>query len=364
MFAAATASQTAASTTMASVAVSEVDAATTLAASTFLLATAPALASAAQHQDAAAPPSFAKTISMNNLAAQHLEHGDYEKAIKAFTLAFYSFRKAYHQLSAQQHQQQQEEEQTSTTAPQPHSQDPLHHCTDAMFFKAPRRKFHRQYSNNTTSSTSSKPVMKEVHHSENAATEAAMVSSACCCSSYNDEEQDDDSDYEITLYCNAIHLPPDFPITKESCGFFSTAITFNLALANHLYGMELQEQPYMSTDSLKHLKSAGRLYEYTMRLERARAMQLTNSSSSNNQQPLFVSPLVLMCVLNNLGHLHTLLSNTLLSHKCFSQLQTAVVCWMHTKQQQNDSCRDLMQCFMENCLVALQQVHRNTAAAA
>jgi hypothetical protein len=299
-----------------------------------------------------------------------MERGDYEKAIKIFTVAFYSFRKAYHRFSKPTDTKEDALAATNVSAAaaafNTQSNNSLHHCTDALFFNTPRRVFLRRQNNPNLSLPAAVDCLE--NSTTPCSTESAEASGSC----HSRQDEDDlypQGDEEVTaLYCNPIHLPPDFPITKASCGFLSTAITFNLALANHLYGTQLQDSGntrLQTTTATSHLKSAGRLYEYTLRLEQARTLQVDETTNHD----MFVSPLVLMCVLNNLGHLHSTLQNEPQSCLCYTRLQTAVVCWMHFKTWGRNSsnshdARDLVQSFMENCLLALQQVKRNTAVAA
>jgi hypothetical protein len=211
-----------------------------------------------------------------------------------------------------------------------------------------------------------------------------------------DEEFEDDGEQEVpSVYANPVELPPDFPITQESCGFLSTTITMNLAIANHLQGLELIEQkqyPLSSDTVQEHLISAGRYYEYSIRLERARqqeeqkrmvsAAAAMAAVAAQSQQlprsamlpPLFITPLALLVILNNLGHLHRTMGNHDRSSKCYRQLQSTLMFLLIHKNKSgssgggsnsgSDHSKDL-QVFMENSTLGLQTAStRPTAAAA
>jgi hypothetical protein len=189
------------------------------------------------------------------------------------------------------------------------------------------------------------------------------------------EEQEKNA---VSVYSNPILLPPDFPVTQESCGFISTTITLNMAIANHLYGLELQQQHAPLQLVQQHLAGAGRYYEYTIRLERARQQEeqsrILESTASGGAVsstlafPLFVSILALLVILNNLGQLHMALSNTHQSLKCFRQLQSALLFLLLHKTNHPSSIatksKDLA-VFMENATIGLgTKTSRFTAAAA
>jgi hypothetical protein len=191
----------------------------------------------------------------------------------------------------------------------------------------------------------------------------------------HDEETDPVS---VSVYKNPIHLPPDFDIVQETVGFLSTTITYNLALSNHLCGVELYEKLsnigvdptaiLKNTSVMKHFQSAGRLYEYAIRLERARTHQ-----HQVRRQQLLVSPYVLMSILNNLGHLHTTLQNVDQATKCYRQLQSTLMYMVQVGRHRHPSSsrgathgkqhQHMIQIFLENASVGLQTT-RMTAAAA
>lgn len=211
----------------------------------------------------------------------------------------------------------------------------------------------------------------------------------------DDEEEDDDScivQDVPSVYSNPIRLPPDFPITQESCGFLTTTISLNLALANHLYALELLERqqqqhnthpPVLTKMIHQHLTSAIRYYEYTVRLKRARQQEeqrrmataaatlsqsphLASSSSSSLLSPLFVSPFALLVVFNNLGQLHLILNDKDQSQRCYRQLQsTLMFLLLHSPKTFHDNSKNLA-VFMENATLGLQKhsSSRSMAAAA
>jgi hypothetical protein len=143
----------------------------------------------------------------------------------------------------------------------------------------------------------------------------------------------------------------------------------------------------------QHLAAAGRYYEYTIRLERARqqeeqrrmvdaavmaAQPPLTSSVVTVLPPLFISPFALLVILNNLGHLHATLSNEGRSKKCYRQLQSTLMFLLLHKvknqsssnvesenKNQNSYSKDL-EVFMENATLGLDTTTscRPTAAAA
>jgi len=319
-------------------------------------------------RERAATVAFRKTISLNNVGVHHMDMGEPAKAARALTNAFYAFKKAYykqkHDLPSLFHQQQPEQEAEGVAAVQS-----LLLNVDDLFSRR-KRSSHRYHN----------------HHKANRK----------CSMTFEDMEhqQEEEEPEEVTVYSNPIYLPTEYPITQESCGFLSTSITFNLALANHLCGLDLWEQQQQqkpqedpsellknNANIMKHLLSAGRLYEYTIRLERARShqQQQQRASAAASYNPssypaLFVSPFVLMAILNNLGHLHVIMQNETQSEKCFRQLQSTL---MYMLQFQNKSGsntngrtsanstnhQSMIQVFMENASLGLRTT-RMTAAAA
>jgi len=315
-------------------------------------------------------PTFGKTMAMNNLACKHMECGNYEKAVKVLTNAFYTFRKAYQRLSN-------ELDATSTatrtaTAAEPTSSAKQNDDDDLFFGFRSKLMTNKRRKKKRVRSTAAVSSMSTA-----ATTAASTATTPGAFDEDNSSHEEEEEEPEVTMYSNPIQLPPDYPVNQETCTFLSTSITFNLALANHLYGLELWEQllqqkPHeepskifktLKSNSciLKYLHGAGKLYEYTIRLERARS-----KSSAMSRR----SPFVLMAILNNLGQLHSILHNTVLTKKCFQQLQSAVMCWLQMEGLQSSSNnkrsrnQELIQLFLENSMLALQMVPQITAAAA
>lgn len=310
-----------------------------------------------------------------------MERGQYSKAIQSLTASFFSFRKVY-RYHRQQQQQAGVSVVTAGSGPisptAPASTTILEATlvnTDSFFYRSapPRR---RQRDNS--------------------------------CDYGNEQDQEEESDQvEVSVYHNPIYIPAEFAFDPESTvGFISSAITFNLALANHLHGMDLLEEQqenhhsFCTSSSLYHKKqiekcfiSAGKLYEYTLRLERARSVSQRNGadscppSSTTTTTTTTVSllirsgPMILMSILNNLGQLHVQLNNVPQSKKCFGHLQGLVLCWVqftrqknnrnnrnngrdHQQHQHQQQHHDLIQSFMENSMVGLDQLLRTTALAA
>jgi hypothetical protein len=152
----------------------------------------------------------------------------------------------------------------------------------------------------------------------------------------------------------------------------------NLALANHLHGLELQMQHAPERIVQQHLTGAGRYYEYTIRLERARQQEEQRRmikcaaeaahllSPSSMLPPLFISPFVLLVILNNLGQLHLAMSNKDRSQKCYRQLQsTLMFLLLHRHTTSLSTNANDLAVFMENATLGLSSTTcRPTAAAA
>lgn len=356
-----------------------------------------------------ATEAFSKTIALNNAGARYLERGDYDASIKALTASFMTFKKTYTQEkpllvslrasireserihSLHQSLPPQQQQQLQQSLPPPPS------TFEAMIFDVDELFTWRARSASSYSSSSKRKCSLNNNRSTD-------IDDHLLCHSYRSTEggshdehehdsvvrsaaqstlwvEDDDSEDEgeehkvDTVYENAIHLPPDFPITQESCGFLSTTITLNLALANHLHGLELQEHSNASISTIhQHLTSAGRYYEYTIRLERARQQEeqrrMTQASDVTTMSPpLFISPFALLVILNNLGQLHLALSNKERSQKCYRQLQsTLMFLLLHTTKRSSglsttDNSKDYA-VFMENATLGLQSMSSRTMAAA
>mmetsp|Transcript_19402 Transcript_19402/g.34930 ORF Transcript_19402/g.34930 Transcript_19402/m.34930 type:complete len:368 (+) Transcript_19402:192-1295(+) len=305
---------------------------------------------------------FAKTIALNNAGAQHMERGDHESGIKALTASFLQFKKTYSQQK--------------------------------MNLGSLRTRLQQQACSPSAFGSLNCPVIFNVDELFSWKTFAS------------DPFNDDREQETPSVYSNPIFLPPDFPITQESCGFLSTSITLNLAIAHHSLGLELQQQQQGPPESTiqNHLTSAGRYYEYTIRLERARQQeeqqrivaaaaalavaqqQLTTTAAAAaaclSLPPLFVTPLALLVILNNLGQLHYALDNKDRGQKCYRQLQSTVMFLLLSKNKSGNAddhadshhasssssthrgSKDL-QVFMENAVLGLQTMTtRATAPAA
>ncbi|KAG7363873.1 hypothetical protein IV203_037074 [Nitzschia inconspicua] len=286
---------------------------------------------------------FERTIALNNAGATLMEKEDYSSAVKILERAFFTFKKAYvlrrDALPSFQHR-------------------PSLYTNIGALFSGKQRW-----------SGDSDCMQDETHTT----TETPLV------------------------YSNPIHLPKDFPITQESCGFLCTAVALNLAMSHHMVAVvvsELSSNTTMNASRKRkqvihtHLTAASRLYEYTIRLESSRARQYQNqpqqsgesSNSSNNNSSsssssnlerttlpmggsttirsvspltvstsvamppsptrtastiptLFTSPFALMVILNNSGHVHRLLQQGETSKRCYQRLLTACM-YMMVRQQQ------------------------------
>ncbi|OEU12899.1 hypothetical protein FRACYDRAFT_263081 [Fragilariopsis cylindrus CCMP1102] len=172
------------------------------------------------------------------------------------------------------------------------------------------------------------------------------------------------------IFRDSIRLPfyeDIFPTTFEAAlqdqeqhpafSFLSTCHALNLAIAHHLRGIELlktvqQQQKHqqrrivsnVSTDSdsnetgnrtgrrrsgaseeyIKHFDKACRLYEQTMSIERTRSKfndQQDSTQASSSSSSSWFSPQILLACLNNLGHIHSLLSSSSSSSRSQEQEQ-------------------------------------------
>lgn len=214
-----------------------------------------------------------KSISFSNAGAKHVQRGDHKAAIKALSVAFYSFKKSYNHI---------------------------------------KRLVPDECRNRKRYNFNMDEWMRKL----------------------NTGESDD-----FLIYKHPIIIPVILDTTLESCGLVSTAITFNLALANHLSSIE--------TNNPKYAQTAARLYEYGFNLERIRGKQ-------------FVSPFFLVAVLNNLGHLHKSIHDVERSNKCFSQLLSTL---LYLTQIKGANPKDL-EAFFGNTTVGLSQISRKCAGAA
>jgi hypothetical protein len=370
---------------------------------------------------------FSQTIALNNAGAMHMERGDYLSSIKALTGSFLSFKKTYSEQKScllSLRTLIQESKRHVCHASNRNIDSSCSSATmalEAMIFNVGelfswrrRSKTKRvHYSGSTSSEISSPRDRLLIPDNMNCAdidnhppffrsyrrianTNQAMdddcnegdsaASVATSDVAMEDEEECCNEQDGASVYSNPIRLPPDFPITQESCGFLSTTITLNLALANHLYGLELLERqqhhpapsPVLSSMIHQHLTSASRYYEYTIRLERARqkeeqcrmaaAAPFSQShqppaSSSSLLPPLFVSPFALLVVLNNMGQLHVALSNKDRSQRCYRQLQsTLMFLLLHSSKGTNNSKEFAV--FIENAALGLQNSSSRFMAAA
>jgi hypothetical protein len=289
---------------------------------------------------------FDRTITLSNNGAVLMDQGDHHGAVKVLERAFFCFKRAYHQ------HHESLESCRSGDSPARHSTN-----VDALF-----------------------SWKKQQHGDENMK------------HSFNA------NDARPCVYSNPIHLPPDFAVTQESCGFLSTSIALNLAMSHHMCGLDLleraQKSPLLHRRTQEHFASSGRLYEYTIRLESTRARQYqehqqdqskasfhaqraamdsnggasatTPGATSPVVPTLFVSPFALMVILNNLGHVHALMGKKETSDRYYQRLQSACMYLMvrsRTRHVGSITSSDL-QIFLHNVSLGLQLIHCRSAAAA
>jgi hypothetical protein len=175
------------------------------------------------------------------------------------------------------------------------------------------------------------------------------------------------------VYGNPMHLPSDFPITKESCGFLSTSIALNLAIGHHVCGVRSSTN---ADRKMQHLHAAGRLYEYTIRLESTRGREY---QEHHMNATLFVCPFALMVILNNLGHVHGMLHNVELQRLFYTRLESACMYFLVKRgltsnndydepQQDGGGCSNIttydLQIFMHNVSIGLERSKSCNAAPA
>lgn len=329
---------------------------------------------------------FDRTIALNNAGATLMDQEDYTSAIKILERAFFTFKKAY---------RLRRDNLVSNRTQQSHFTN-----VDDLFSWKRRR--------------------------------------VCTTAGLEKENDPVEPASTLSIYSNAIHLPQDFPVTIESCGFLSTAIALNLAMSHHLVALaELHKTDEATTSAAAssnmrkhertqaHLDAAGRLYEYTIRLESTRARQhqqqqqqrgqenehlvtpsidpvvamsppttsrlestasisssIDSSSStisigtSNTVPTLFVSPFALMVILNNSGHVYEILQQQQKSERYYLRLQSACMYMMmrqrqHQRQQQygqggifGSISADDLQVFLHNVNIGLDLIHCHSAPAA
>jgi hypothetical protein len=190
--------------------------------------------------------SFNKAVDCNNIGAKHIDRDDCKLSIKALTLAFHSFKRSYNQKKQ--------------------LLPPTQNTADAG-----------------VSTFNIDQWMKKMPYSE--------------------------SD-DVVMYQHPIQIPRHLEPNMENFSLISTAITFNLALANHLDGVQRKNKEVLQT--------AARLYEYGFSLERIRGK-------------FFISPFFLVAILNNLGSLHRTIESIDSKHeqdrsqKCFLQLLSTLL---------------------------------------
>jgi hypothetical protein len=306
-----------------------------------------------------ATTTFHNIINLNNVACDYVLHNgcDYEKAINGLTTAFHKLRKLYREtttgaagaVESQQQQQQQQQQHE-----QPGTRTSYYYNADHLFF-------FRQPVQQRRESQSKKMIMKKIilkkdtknprgpstrSDRETAASKVPTTAAAAAAM---------DASSTSTLYNQPIHISKDddaFLTSTMTCSsasittFLLTTITFNLALMNHICGLQLLnkegvqdddgQQPPPKSKSTEYLYNAGRLYEYTLQLEKARSCSALCSSnraqSQSSSSSVIMSPFIVMSVLNNLGHLHLTLNQKERSQKTFETLQTTVMMYILSRR--------------------------------
>jgi hypothetical protein len=229
---------------------------------------------------------FEKTITFNNAGAKHLERGDYSRAVRSLTVAFHSFKKTYNKNK----KALPEENESSLSEQQQFN-------IDEWMRKMPS------------------------------------------CSNGEEEVSDSNDDALVLVYHHPIRIPDNMEISLASYGLLSTAITFNLSLANHLWAIE--------TKNNDTLRTAARLYEYGFSLERIRGR-------------FSVSPFFIMAILNNLGSIHRLMEDKEKSTKCFRQLLSTLLYLVQVKGAHPSD----LKVFFDNTSFGLSQNASRCAGAA
>jgi hypothetical protein len=172
--------------------------------------------------------SFNKAVDCNNIGAKHIDRDDCRLSIKALTLAFHSFKRSYNQKKQLL----------------PPKQNPAEAGISTFNIDQ---------------------WMKKMPYSE--------------------------SD-DVVMYQHPIQIPRHLEPNMENFSLISTAITFNLALANHLDGVQRKNKEVLQ---------------------------------------FFISPFFLVTILNNLGALHRTIESIDNKHdqdrsqKCFLQLLSTLL---------------------------------------
>jgi hypothetical protein len=145
---------------------------------------------------------------------------------------------------------------------------------------------------------------------------------------------------DVVVYNHPVYIPAMMGPTAESCCLYSSIITFNLALANHLLATETKNQSILT--------NAVRLYKFGIGLERIRGRYS-------------VSPFFLMAILNNLGQIYrTDEDEQENSEKCFRQLLSMLMYLVQVKAAKPSD----LEMFIGNTSFGLSQTSFRCAGAA
>ena len=124
---------------------------------------------------------------------------------------------------------------------------------------------------------------------------------------------DDRNDDEFFLYKHPIHLPEDpdtLACREDTCTAISAALIFNMALANQqLSSIELTALGDAAAE--ERLERAARLYKLAYNLQ--------------ERNEVFLSPLFMMAIINNLGLLYQSLDQKDTAGNCFQHLLTTLM---------------------------------------
>lgn len=301
-----------------------------------------------------------KMIALNHAGVQFLEGKKTVSAIKSFSSAYRTYERLRESLLSTPATQSKEGASPATTSPSSSERQAREHHqkTARMDGRPPRRSLPvtpspQQHSLATqTVALAGNPIVQSLDEMLLAAHNRSSA------------HANSDPPAGEGIFRAAIHLPflENLPSSvfssshdQKQCttsAFLATCNAFNLALAQHLRGIELLEvasredrrekavfgpsdsrddsgdegpSSFFASKAREHLCRSGRLYEHVMRTEGARSG--CRSGKANKHTHIYthddVLKIILAC-LNNLGHLHGLTKNPKLARSCYNQVQRTI----------------------------------------
>jgi hypothetical protein len=241
------------------------------------------------------PSAALKAIRLNGEGIEKIGEGDYIAGLLALMDALTTVRTAAREKPSEHQRQQRQRRILLERRKRSSADNGADSNRNQIFFRGQEQEDQQKQDDDVTISSSSSTTTTRRRSIDSTVLEVEAGSADCFVC-----EQPIDVDASLASSTNPI----------ETFNVLSYCIAYNLALCQHLRGMDIMREPLEARSS--YLKRSIQLYKQVLNLMR-------NVSCS-----LLETPLHAMVILNNMGQAHRLLQNHPSAHHCFHHLWKAM----------------------------------------